>query len=93
MTFWIPWTINLLMATVLVFFFLLGLADGSISSFNLALWLLILCAAVVVVGGSLALRAAAHVKSAQALVTVFAVPGVLVGLFFAVILLVPGRWN
>jgi hypothetical protein len=92
-TFWIPWTINLLVSSLLVFFFLLGLADGSISSFNLGLWLLILCAAVVVVGGSLALRAAAHVKWAQALVTVFAVPGVLVGLFFAVILLVPGRWN
>ena len=93
MTFWIPWAINAMVASVLVFFFLWGLADDSVSSFNIGLWLLMLGAAAVVLGGSLALKAADRVKLAKALVMVFAIPGVLLGLFFAVIVLVPGRWN
>ena len=93
MTFWIPWSISAVVASVLVFFFLWGLADDSVSSFNIGLWLLMLGAAAVVLGGSLALKAADRVKLAKALVMVFAIPGVLLGLFFAVIVLVPGRWN
>jgi len=92
-TFWIPWAVNAVVASVLLFFFLWGLADDSVSSFNIGLWLLMLGVAAVVLGGSLALKAADRVKLAKALVMVFAIPGVLLGLFFAVIVLVPGRWN
>ena len=93
MTFWIPWAVNAVVASVLLFFFLWGLADDSVSSFNIGLWLLMLGVAAVVLGGSLALKAADSVKLAKALVMVFAIPGVVLGLFFAVIVLVPGRWN
>jgi len=92
-TFWIPWAVNAVVASVLLFFFLWGLADDSVSSFNIGLWLLMLGVAAVVLGGSLALKAADRVKLAKALVMVFAIPGVVLGLFFAVIVLVPGRWN
>ena len=93
MTFWIPWAVNAVVASVLLFFFLWGLADDSVSSFNIGLWLLMLGVAAVVLGGSLALKAADRVKLAKALVMVFAIPGVVLGLFFAVIFVVPGRWN
>ena len=93
MTFWIPWTIDVIVASILVFFFLVGLADGSVSSFNMGLWLLILGVLAAVIAGSLALRAAAHVKLAKIVVLVLAVPSVIVGLFFAVIVATPGRWN
>lgn len=93
MTFWIPWTIDVIVASILVFFFLVGLADGSVSSFNMGLWLLILGVLAAVIAGSLALRAAAHVKLAKILVLVLAFPSVIVGLFFAVIVVTPGRWN
>ena len=93
MTFWIPWAVNAVVESVLLFFFLWGLADDSVSSFNIGLWLLMLGVAAVVLGGSLALKAADRVKLAKALVMVFAIPGVVLGLFFAVIVLVPGRWN
>ena len=76
MTFWIPWTIDVIVASVFVFFFLVGLADGSVSSFNLGLWLLSLGVLAVVIAGSLALRAAAHVKLAKIVVLVLAVPSV-----------------
>ena len=93
MSFWIPWAIDVVVASIFVFFFLGGLGDGSVSSFNMGLWLLILCVLAAVIAGSLALRAAAHVKLAKIAVMVLAVPSVLVGLFFAVIVAIPGRWN
>ena len=91
-TFWIAWGIDAIAALILVYFFFVGLADGSVSSFNMGLWLLILCAASIVVAGSLAMRAT-HRKLATVLVTAAAVPCALLGLFFAVIILVPARWN
>ncbi len=92
-TFWIPWTIDVIAASIFVVFFFVGLADGSVSSFNMGLGLLILGVLAAVIAGSLALRAAAHVKLAKIVVLVLAVPSALVGLFFAVIVLVPARWN
>src|SRR5262245_57531735 len=91
--FWLPWSIDLIVALVFIAFFFVGLADGSVSSFNIALWMLVLGVVCGVVGGSLALRAAAYPKLAMALVTALAVPGVLVGLFFLAILVIPARWN
>jgi len=93
MTFWIPWTVDLVVASIFGYFFLVGLAYGSVSSFNIGPWLLILAALAAVMGGSLALRAAGTVKSAKSLVVVLAIPGVLVGLFFAVLVVTLLRWN
>jgi len=91
--FWIPWGIDVVIALVFVFFFFVGLADGTVSSFNMGLWLLTLAALASVVGGSLALRAAARLQTATALVMILAIPGVLVGLFFLAMIVVPVRWN
>ena len=93
MKFWIPWSIDVVIAVVFVFFFFVGLADGSVSSFNMGLWLLALTALAGVVGGSLALRAAARLRAATALVMILAIPGVLVGLLFLAMIVVPVRWN
>jgi len=91
--FWIPWGIDVVIALVLVFFFFVGLADGSVSSFNMGLWLLALAALAGVVGGSLALRGAARPAVATALVMILAIPGVLVGFLFLAMIVVPVRWN
>lgn len=93
MKFWIPWSIDVVIAVVFVFFFFVGLADGSVSSFNMGLWLLALTALAGVVGGSVALRAAARLQAATALVMILAIPGVLVGLLFLAMIVVPVRWN
>jgi hypothetical protein len=55
--FWLPWGIDVVAALILVYYFVVGLGDGSVSSFNIVLWLVIVCVSVAVVGGSLALRA------------------------------------
>jgi hypothetical protein len=42
MRFWIPWGIAAIVTGVVVLFFVLGLADGTVSSFNAGLWTLLL---------------------------------------------------
>jgi hypothetical protein len=91
--FWIPWAIDAVIALIALYFFFIGLADGSVSSFNIGLWLLILLGLAIVVGGSLWLRSAGRSGLAMVLLLILAVPGVLVGLFFAVLLIAAPRWN
>ena len=89
--FWLPWGIDVVVALVFVYFFIVGLGDGSVSSFNIVLWLVILCVAAAVVGGSLALRASGRAVLAIALVTIVAVPSVLIGLLFLALLAAPAH--
>jgi len=93
MKFWMLWGWDAFIAAVFVFFFLWGLADGSVSSFNIALWLGILAALAVVVIGSLALRASGRLKVAVLLLLGLAIPGALAALFFITILIAQPRWN
>ena len=86
MKFWILWGWDALIAAVVVFFFLWGLSDGTVSSFNIALWLGILAALAAVVIGSLALRSSGRMKAAVLLLLGLAVPGVLVALFFGALI-------
>ena len=60
MKFWIPWSIDAVVAAILVGFFIIGIADRSVSSFNIGLWILILAVVLGVVAGSLSLRSANH---------------------------------
>lgn len=85
MVFWISWGIDAVTALVFVYFFFAGLADGTVSSFNILLWLLILGIAALVVGGSLALRSRGRIAPAMILVVVPAVWCALIGVFMLVI--------
>ena len=38
MAFWILWGIDAVVAAIFVLFFLIGIGDGTVSSFNIALW-------------------------------------------------------
>ena len=93
MTFWFLWGVDALTALIAVYFFFVGLADGSVSSFNIGIWTVLLLGLGGVVLGSLALRAAGRDAWARALVVALAVPALGVGLFFAVLLGTHPRWN
>ena len=75
MKFWMLWGVDALIALVFVYFFLVGLGDGSVSSFNIGLWLVTLACLAAVVGGSLVLRANQRSGLAVTLLLVLAVPG------------------
>jgi len=93
MRFWAPWSVDAVVAAVVVGFYLIGLGDGTVSPFNAMLWLGILAALAVVVGGSLGLRLAGKRGLATALALVLAVPAALSGLFFLVLIVSHPRWN
>ena len=86
--------IGLLVAIVVVYFFVVGLADGSVSSFNMSLWLGLLAAvAAAVGGGGWVLNANGQRGLAITLLSILAVPGVLYALFVLLIVIAQPRWN
>lgn len=93
MMFWILWAIDTAIAMVAVYFFVVGLGDGSVSSFNIGLWLLILLGLASVAGGSPWLKSVDRRGGATLLLLVLAVPGIVYGLFILRLLLAPPRWN
>ena len=93
MTFWISWTIDLVVALILLWFFMVGISDGSVSSRNAGLWALLLCVVLGVVAGSYALRSTSHGTLAIVLAMILAVPAALFGLGLLATLILPGRWN
>ena len=92
-TFWILWIFNALIALVPLYFFFIGLGDGSISSRNIGYWFLILLIVAVVIGGSLLLKANNQMGLAKGLLVVAAIPGILTVLYFVIVLTSNTRWN
>jgi hypothetical protein len=93
MRFWVLWGFDLLIALVVFYFFVVGLADGSVSSFNITLWLGILAVVGGVLLGGLALRSAGRGRAAAGLLCLLAAPGLVFALFFAVVIVGHPRWN
>jgi hypothetical protein len=91
--FWLFWSINALIAAVVLYFFFQGLADGSVSSFNMLLWLALLAGVALVVVGSLFLRAIGKPYIGLILLLILALPGLAFGFFFLVLILSHPRWN
>jgi hypothetical protein len=85
--------IDALVAVVVLYFFFIGIADGSVSSFNIVLWLGILGVLAAVLGGGSALHRQGHGKAALAVLAIVAIPGLLYGLFVLSILILQPRWN
>jgi hypothetical protein len=78
--FWILWGFDAFIALIFLYFFLIGLTDGSVSSFNIGLWMLILAGLAGILLGSLGLMKIDYLAIAKLLLCVLAVPGFLFGL-------------
>jgi hypothetical protein len=91
--FWTLWAVDALVALVAIFFFVIGVEDGSVSSFNLGLWTGILLGVAVVVAGSLILRGVGRVVIGIVLASVLAVPALGWLVMMMVIILSNPRWN
>lgn len=85
--------IDALVAAVVVYFLLEGLADGSVSSFNMGLWMATLGALAAILGGGLALNANGRRGLAVALLAVLAAPGLLYGLFVLALIALQPNWR
>ena len=91
--FWILWIFVAIMSVIPVYFFFVGLKDGSITLRNIALWLLILLGIAAVLYGSCWLRDHDKIGMAKGLLLLGAVPGALVLLYFLIAIIGKLRWN
>jgi hypothetical protein len=85
--------IDALAALIFVYFFLMGLLDGTVSSFNILLWLGILGGLAVVLGGSAGLKKINQPGLAITLLLFLAIPAIFALLFLIYILISNPRWN
>jgi len=91
--FWTLWTIATLGAAAALGFFLWGLTDGTVSSDNIGIWLVLLAFAGVPVAGSLGLKRAGRTGLGVVLLLLPAVPALLYAVFIAAVVLSGARWN
>ncbi len=80
-------------ALVELYFFFIGLADGSVSSFNIGLWLGILAIVAAVLGGGWMLNGNGRRGAANAVLAILAVPALLYSLFILAILITQPSWQ
>jgi hypothetical protein len=85
--------IDVLAAGVAAFFFLWGLRDGSVSSFNILLWFVLLSGIGAVLGGGFWLRSAGQQRLANGVLSILAIPATLIALFLLVLIIAQPRWN
>jgi hypothetical protein len=93
MGFVVLFAIDAAIALIVLGFFFWGLTDGSVSSFNILLWLNLISAVGGILVGSWILRANGRPRIANGLLALLAWPGCLIGFFFLVLILRPVRWN
>ncbi len=86
-------SIAALTAVAIVVFFVIGIADGSVSSFNIVLWLGILAATAAVLLLGRYLRSRGRPGLASAVLAILAVPGLLYGFFLLLVIITQPRWN
>ena len=91
--FWILWGFDAIVAAVFLYFFFVGLGDGSVSSFNGGLWFVVLLALAIVLGGSWLLKDHDHLNLAKSLLLILAIPSFLFGLYMLVAIFSGAKWN
>ncbi|HEX6092090.1 MAG TPA: hypothetical protein VFZ07_01990 [Dongiaceae bacterium] len=91
--FWTLFCIDGLVAMIVLFFFFAGLGDGSVSSFNMTLWLAILGGLAAILGGGWLLKSNGHPYLACGVLLILASPGLLYAVFILSVIILQPRWN
>ena len=85
--------IDAIASLVAGYFFLVGLSDGSVSAFNIRLWIGILFAVAAIVAGGVALRRANRPVLANIVLAILAAPAALYGIFIFAVIFSGTNWN
>ncbi|CAN0496004.1 unnamed protein product [Phaeothamnion confervicola] len=93
MFFRILFGIDAIVAVTALYFFGIGLSDGSVSSFNILLWLAILGGIAAILGVGLRLNSLGRRGSANGVLLILALPGFLCGLLLLGMIILQPRWN
>ncbi len=91
--FWICWSLVLGATLIAFYFFFIGLADGSVSQFNMGIWMVLVLGLPALLWCTYWLKSQDKVKTALALLSI---PSLLVAaylIFLAAVLSGNNRWN
>lgn len=77
MKFWVPWYIDATISAIVVIFFFVGLADGSVSSFNITIWIIAMAALAVLLPGTLWLKKIGRPGLGTFLLLILAIPAII----------------
>lgn len=85
--FWTCFGVDGVIFAVLFYFFLIGLGDGTVSSFNIAIWLPLIAVPAAVLLGGMHLKRLGRLRVAKLLLGALAVPGALLGAAFLFVII------
>ena len=91
--FWICWSLVLGATLVAFYFFFIGLADGSVSQFNMGIWLMLVLGLPILLLSAFWLKSQDRIKTALALLSIPSLMVTAYLIFLAAILLGNNRWN
>ena len=89
----ILWVIDAIAALIILYFFVIGLGDGTVSERNAGLWLLIVLGLGAILIGSVILKNNHHTGLGIVVLLILGIPAFLYLLFIIVALSFGGRWN
>jgi hypothetical protein len=89
----ILWVIAAIVSLIVLFFFVTGLADGTVNERNMMLWMGILAICAIALWGGPWLRHQQYPVLGLVVTAVVAVPSLLFGLFMLIAILSGSRWN
>jgi hypothetical protein len=82
-----------LVAATILYFFLWGVSDGTVSSFNIVLWLALLAGTALSLGGGWLAYKNNNRVLAILLLLILALPGIAFALFTLILIIAQPRWN
>ena len=91
--FWIFWGIDATVALVALYFFFIGLADGSVSSVNITIWAALLAVLAALLIGTLYLKSGGNPTLAKILTGALAIPALLAVLAIIFMVASGTKWN
>lgn len=91
--FWVFWSIDAIVALIALYFFFIGLADGSVSSVNITIWAALLAALAALLIGTLYLKSGGNMTLAKILTGILAIPALLAALAIVVMVASGTKWN
>ncbi|MGC4103992.1 hypothetical protein [Ferruginibacter sp.] len=87
------WTVDAIASLVVFYFFFVGITDGSVSSRNMGLWLMITSAITAIMLGSIWLKSHQHEGIAFALLCILALPVLFYTIYLLIAIFGNQRWN
>ena len=92
-TYWMLWSFDALITLVVIYFFIAGICDRSVGSFNITLWCSILAIAIGIPLMSLWLKSRNYLYVAKLLLWIMAIPGLFYLLFILIFIIGKTRMN